>query len=215
MKDADRPQPQADATVVPRRFDRSIAFRGTTTWLTCTFRKPRSGTIKRAQERTLYGSLRAHARGELARLPTARLRRFQEYDLGRSRRRKNHLPRATAVAHRDPRCRLHSAYRAMAAARPCFWSACRWDHSSRRRSRSPARIWFELRSSWARARARPASSRNGGRGDRVPPRRGTLPREFAVAHYAILMYPAEVLGDDALWAKARPQSPATTAAATA
>jgi pimeloyl-ACP methyl ester carboxylesterase len=32
----------------------------------------------------------------------------------------------------------------------------------------------------------------------------TLPREFAVAHYAILMYPAEVLGDDALWAKVRP-----------
>jgi pimeloyl-ACP methyl ester carboxylesterase len=33
---------------------------------------------------------------------------------------------------------------------------------------------------------------------------GTLPREFAVAHYAVLMYPAEVLGDDALWAKVRP-----------
>jgi pimeloyl-ACP methyl ester carboxylesterase len=33
---------------------------------------------------------------------------------------------------------------------------------------------------------------------------GTLSREFAIAHYAILMYPAEVLGDDALWAKVRP-----------
>jgi pimeloyl-ACP methyl ester carboxylesterase len=33
---------------------------------------------------------------------------------------------------------------------------------------------------------------------------GSLPREFAVVHYAVLMYPAEVLGDDALWAKVRP-----------
>jgi pimeloyl-ACP methyl ester carboxylesterase len=36
-------------------------------------------------------------------------------------------------------------------------------------------------------------------------RRGdNLPRDFAVIHYALLMYPAEVLGDDALWAKVRP-----------
>jgi 3-oxoadipate enol-lactonase len=33
---------------------------------------------------------------------------------------------------------------------------------------------------------------------------GTLSREFAVAHYAILMYPSEVLGDDALWERVRP-----------
>ncbi len=33
---------------------------------------------------------------------------------------------------------------------------------------------------------------------------GTLPADFAVAHYATLMYPSEVLGDDALWAKVKP-----------
>ena len=32
----------------------------------------------------------------------------------------------------------------------------------------------------------------------------SLPREFATIHYALLMYPAEVLGDDALWAHVRP-----------
>lgn len=31
----------------------------------------------------------------------------------------------------------------------------------------------------------------------------TLPREFATAHYALLYYPAEVLGDDELWAELR------------
>ena len=31
-----------------------------------------------------------------------------------------------------------------------------------------------------------------------------LPSDFAVAHYALLMYPAEVLGDDEMWAKLRP-----------
>ena len=36
-------------------------------------------------------------------------------------------------------------------------------------------------------------------------RSGTeLPADFAVIHYALLMYPAEVLGDDELWAKLRP-----------
>lgn len=35
-------------------------------------------------------------------------------------------------------------------------------------------------------------------------RRGeTLPPDFATAHYALLYYPAEVLGDDALWAELR------------
>lgn len=33
---------------------------------------------------------------------------------------------------------------------------------------------------------------------------GTLSREFALAHYAVLMYPAEVLGDDEMWSKVRP-----------
>jgi len=33
---------------------------------------------------------------------------------------------------------------------------------------------------------------------------GKLPPDFAVAHYATLMYPSEVLGDDALWAKVKP-----------
>ncbi|MBM3585584.1 MAG: alpha/beta hydrolase [Alphaproteobacteria bacterium] len=32
----------------------------------------------------------------------------------------------------------------------------------------------------------------------------TLPNDFAIAHYALLMYPSEVLGDDALWAKVKP-----------
>ncbi len=31
-----------------------------------------------------------------------------------------------------------------------------------------------------------------------------MPADFAVAHCALLMYPAEVLGDDELWAKLRP-----------
>ncbi len=31
-----------------------------------------------------------------------------------------------------------------------------------------------------------------------------LPADFATAHYAMLYYPAEVLGDDALWARIRP-----------
>lgn len=31
-----------------------------------------------------------------------------------------------------------------------------------------------------------------------------LPNDFAIAHYALLMYPAEVLGDDELWARVRP-----------
>ena len=31
-----------------------------------------------------------------------------------------------------------------------------------------------------------------------------MPADFAVIHYALLMYPAEVLGDDTLWAKLRP-----------
>lgn len=36
-------------------------------------------------------------------------------------------------------------------------------------------------------------------------RRGeSLPRDFAIIHYALLMYPAEVLGDDELWARVRP-----------
>jgi pimeloyl-ACP methyl ester carboxylesterase len=33
---------------------------------------------------------------------------------------------------------------------------------------------------------------------------GTLPKAMAVAHYGVLMYPPEVLGDDALWARLRP-----------
>ena len=33
---------------------------------------------------------------------------------------------------------------------------------------------------------------------------GRLPPDFALAHYALLMYPSEVLGDDALWEKCRP-----------
>jgi len=32
----------------------------------------------------------------------------------------------------------------------------------------------------------------------------TLPEDFSIIHYAILSYPAEVLGDDALWQKCRP-----------
>jgi pimeloyl-ACP methyl ester carboxylesterase len=35
-------------------------------------------------------------------------------------------------------------------------------------------------------------------------RGGTLPPDFATAHYALLYYPAEVLGDDELWARLRP-----------
>jgi pimeloyl-ACP methyl ester carboxylesterase len=31
-----------------------------------------------------------------------------------------------------------------------------------------------------------------------------LPEDFAVAHYALLMYPASVLGDDELWSKLKP-----------
>lgn len=33
---------------------------------------------------------------------------------------------------------------------------------------------------------------------------GKLPTDFAVHHYGAFMYPSEVLGDDALWAKLRP-----------
>jgi len=33
---------------------------------------------------------------------------------------------------------------------------------------------------------------------------GGLPGDFATAHYAMLYYPAEVLGDDALWERIRP-----------
>jgi pimeloyl-ACP methyl ester carboxylesterase len=33
---------------------------------------------------------------------------------------------------------------------------------------------------------------------------GTLSRDMAIAHYGVLMYPGEVLADDALWAKVRP-----------
>ncbi len=33
---------------------------------------------------------------------------------------------------------------------------------------------------------------------------GRLPADFALAHYALLMYPSEVLGDDALWERCRP-----------
>jgi pimeloyl-ACP methyl ester carboxylesterase len=33
---------------------------------------------------------------------------------------------------------------------------------------------------------------------------GALPRDFAVIHYALQMYPAEVLGDDTLWQRIRP-----------
>ncbi len=33
---------------------------------------------------------------------------------------------------------------------------------------------------------------------------GTLPPDFAMVHYALLMYPSEVLGDDALWEKVKP-----------
>ena len=33
---------------------------------------------------------------------------------------------------------------------------------------------------------------------------GRLPPDFALAHYALLMYPSEVLGDDALWEKCKP-----------
>jgi pimeloyl-ACP methyl ester carboxylesterase len=33
---------------------------------------------------------------------------------------------------------------------------------------------------------------------------GTLPPDFAIIHYALQMFPAEVLGDDALWNKLRP-----------
>ena len=32
----------------------------------------------------------------------------------------------------------------------------------------------------------------------------SLPEDFSVIHYAVLSYPAEVLGDDALWRKVRP-----------
>jgi pimeloyl-ACP methyl ester carboxylesterase len=31
-----------------------------------------------------------------------------------------------------------------------------------------------------------------------------LPADFAIAHYALLMYPASVLGDDAMWQKLKP-----------
>ena len=31
-----------------------------------------------------------------------------------------------------------------------------------------------------------------------------LPSEFTLAHYALLMYPSEVLGDDQLWEKCKP-----------
>lgn len=34
--------------------------------------------------------------------------------------------------------------------------------------------------------------------------RGGLPGDFSTAHYALLYYPAEVLGDDELWARIRP-----------
>jgi pimeloyl-ACP methyl ester carboxylesterase len=33
---------------------------------------------------------------------------------------------------------------------------------------------------------------------------GRLSPEFALAHYAVLLYPAEVLGDDELWSRLRP-----------
>jgi pimeloyl-ACP methyl ester carboxylesterase len=33
---------------------------------------------------------------------------------------------------------------------------------------------------------------------------GAMPPDFATAHYALLYYPAEVLGDDALWERIRP-----------
>jgi 3-oxoadipate enol-lactonase len=33
---------------------------------------------------------------------------------------------------------------------------------------------------------------------------GQLSRELAMSHYAVLMYPSEVLGDDELWARVRP-----------
>jgi 3-oxoadipate enol-lactonase len=33
---------------------------------------------------------------------------------------------------------------------------------------------------------------------------GRISRPFATAHYAVFMYPGEVLGDDALWARIRP-----------
>jgi pimeloyl-ACP methyl ester carboxylesterase len=33
---------------------------------------------------------------------------------------------------------------------------------------------------------------------------GKLTREFALAHYAVLYYPSEVLGDDALWEQVKP-----------
>ena len=33
---------------------------------------------------------------------------------------------------------------------------------------------------------------------------GRLPPDFALAHYALLMYPSEVLGDDDLWTKCKP-----------
>ena len=33
---------------------------------------------------------------------------------------------------------------------------------------------------------------------------GHLPRDFAVHHYGAFMYPSEVIGDDALWARLRP-----------
>ncbi len=36
---------------------------------------------------------------------------------------------------------------------------------------------------------------------------GTLPRDFAIIHYALQMYPSEVLGDDALWARIKPALP--------
>jgi pimeloyl-ACP methyl ester carboxylesterase len=35
-------------------------------------------------------------------------------------------------------------------------------------------------------------------------RGGSLSRPFATTHYGVFMYPAEVLGDDELWAKVRP-----------
>lgn len=33
---------------------------------------------------------------------------------------------------------------------------------------------------------------------------GSLPEDFAIAHYGVFMYPSEVLGDPDLWAKVRP-----------
>ena len=40
---------------------------------------------------------------------------------------------------------------------------------------------------------------------------GKLPPDFALAHYALLMYPSEVLGDDDLWEKCKPVVAAASA----